>query len=54
VEIARQLCAGLHAIHQVGVLHRDLKPANAIILAIHGFYTSLAGQPLLKGKLLED
>ncbi len=31
VEIARQLCAGLHAIHQVGVLHRDLKPANTII-----------------------
>jgi predicted Ser/Thr protein kinase len=31
VEIARQLCSGLHAIHQVGVLHRDLKPANAII-----------------------
>jgi predicted Ser/Thr protein kinase len=31
IEIARQLCAGLHAIHQVGVLHRDLKPANAII-----------------------
>jgi serine/threonine-protein kinase len=31
VEISRQLCAGLHAIHQVGVLHRDLKPANAII-----------------------
>jgi serine/threonine-protein kinase len=31
VEIARQLCAGLHAIHQVGVLHRDLKPANVII-----------------------
>ena len=31
LEISRQLCAGLHAIHQVGVLHRDLKPANAII-----------------------
>lgn len=31
IEIARQLCAGLHAIHQVGILHRDLKPANAII-----------------------
>ncbi|MBC7910289.1 MAG: serine/threonine protein kinase [Pyrinomonadaceae bacterium] len=31
VEISRQLCAGLHAIHQVGILHRDLKPANAII-----------------------
>ena len=31
LEIARQLCAGLHAVHQVGVLHRDLKPANVII-----------------------
>jgi len=31
IEIARQLCAGLHAVHQAGVLHRDLKPANIII-----------------------
>jgi serine/threonine-protein kinase len=31
IEIARQLCAGIHAIHQAGVLHRDLKPANVII-----------------------
>jgi hypothetical protein len=23
-------------------------------LALYGFYTSLAGQPFLKGKLLED
>ncbi|MDQ3801177.1 MAG: serine/threonine protein kinase [Acidobacteriota bacterium] len=31
VEIARQLCFGLGAIHEAGILHRDLKPANVII-----------------------
>ncbi len=31
IEIARQLCAGLAALHQSGVLHRDLKPANVMI-----------------------
>ena len=31
VEIARQICAGLSASHDKGVLHRDLKPANIML-----------------------
>src|SRR5256885_8593634 len=31
IEIARQLCAGLAAAHERGVLHRDLKPANGML-----------------------
>jgi serine/threonine protein kinase len=31
IEIAKQLCAGLAAAHEKGVLHRDLKPANIMI-----------------------
>ena len=31
IEIARQLCAGVAAAHDNGVLHRDLKPANIMI-----------------------
>jgi hypothetical protein len=31
IELARQLCAGVAAAHERGVLHRDLKPANIMI-----------------------
>jgi Protein kinase domain len=31
LQIARQICAGLAAAHDRGVLHRDLKPANVMI-----------------------
>ena len=31
VDVTRQLCSGLAAAHELGVLHRDLKPSNVMI-----------------------
>jgi len=31
LELARQICAGLAAVHDRGVVHRDLKPANIML-----------------------
>ncbi len=31
LEIARKICAGLHAAHEKGVIHRDLKPQNIML-----------------------
>src|SRR6266851_8348558 len=31
LDIARDLCSGLAAVHEKGIIHRDLKPANVMI-----------------------
>ncbi|HLN92361.1 MAG TPA: serine/threonine-protein kinase, partial [Thermoanaerobaculia bacterium] len=36
LQIAKQLCAGLAAAHEAGVIHRDVKPQNVIIESTGG------------------
>lgn len=31
IEVARQVCFGLDAVHRAGAIHRDLKPANVML-----------------------
>lgn len=56
VEIARQLCLGLAAAHERGVLHRDLKPSNVRIDGrgrVRIWWSALAGQPIM-GDMLQE
>lgn len=34
LDVARQICAGLHTAHTQGIIHRDLKPENVILQAL--------------------
>ena len=43
IGILRQVCKGLAAAHEVGIIHRDVKPDNIILLAAHGAIAGAAG-----------
>lgn len=59
IQIARQICAGLSAAHEVGVMHRDLKPSNVMIdeqgnvritdFGLAGLEEELVGENMIAG-----
>jgi tetratricopeptide (TPR) repeat protein/tRNA A-37 threonylcarbamoyl transferase component Bud32 len=63
VTLGRQICAGLHAVHERGIVHRDLKPGNVMVdrsghalvmdfgMAYHSEQERLTGEGAVLGTL---